>query len=177
MTATVCLDLRAVSPAIRPSGSAGFARAGCTPLTSPAVLDHSRPSLPGGLSRHDRLPVFRHPRRVQASEQRRLLSAGALAVVAPWPAAGPTLTFLQLLLGPTYAAFSGHPPLGIFDPADELVAGQRRDVLPGIECRGVGDQRLAQVSWKLVHRPTGHSRAAHTVTVAGQGSSGRRGSP
>jgi hypothetical protein len=68
-----------------------------------------------------------------------LLSPGALAVVAPWPAAGPTLAFLQLLLGPAYTTFSGHLLLGIFDPADELVAGQRRDVLPGIECRAVGD--------------------------------------
>ena len=100
-----------------------------------------------------------------------LLSAGALAVLASRPAAGPTLAFLQLLLGPANAAFSGHLLLGILDPADELVAGQRRDVLPGIECRGVDDQRLAQVSWKLVHYPTGHSRAAHTVTVAGQGAS------
>jgi len=28
--------------------------------------------------------------------------------------------------------------LGILDPADELVYGPGRDVLPGIECRGVG---------------------------------------
>src|SRR5205814_9874484 len=95
----------------------------------------------------------------------RPLSAGALAVVAPWPAAGPTLAFLQLLLRPANPAFSGHFPLGILDPADELVAGQRRDVLPGIECRGVGGQRLAQISWKPVHHPTGHSRAAHRATV------------
>ena len=85
----------------------------------------------------------------------RLLSAGALAVLAPWPAAGPTLAFLQLLLGPANAAFSGHLLLGILDPADELVAGQRRDVLPGIECRGVGDQRLAQVSGSLCTTPPG----------------------
>ncbi len=99
----------------------------------------------------------------------RLLSAGTLAVCAPWPAAGPALALLQLLLGPTNAAFSGHLLLGILDPADELVAGQRRDIPPGIECRGVGDQCLAQVCWKLVHHPTGQSRAAHTVTVAGRG--------
>jgi hypothetical protein len=98
----------------------------------------------------------------------RLLSAGALAVRAPWPTAGPTLAFLQLLLGPANAAFSSHLLLGILHPADELVTGQRRDVLPGNECRGVRDQRLAQVSWKLVYHPTGHSRAAHRATVAGQ---------
>jgi hypothetical protein len=33
-------------------------------------------------------------------------------------------------------------------------------------CRGVGQQRLAQISWKLVHHSTGHSRAAHRTTVA-----------
>ena len=97
-----------------------------------------------------------------------LLSAGALAVCAPWPAAGPTLAFFQLLLGPANAAFSSHLLLGILHPADELVTGQRRDVHPGNECRGVRDQRLAQVSWKLVHHSTGHSRAAHGATVAGQ---------
>src|SRR5581483_2114733 len=93
------------------------------------------------------------------------LSAGALAVLAPWPATGPTLAFPELLLGPANAALSGHLPLGILDPADELVAGQRRDVLPGIESRGVGDQRLAQVSWKPVHHPTGYARAAHSATL------------
>jgi hypothetical protein len=97
------------------------------------------------------------------------LSGGALAVPAPWPAAGPTLAFLQLLLSPANAAFSGHLLLGIVDPADELVSGQRRDVVPRIECGRVGDQRLAQVCGKLVHHPTGHSLAAHRATVAVQG--------
>jgi len=99
----------------------------------------------------------------------RPLSACALAVLAPWPAAGPTLAFLELLLRSANAAFPGHLLLGIFDPADELVAGQRRDVLPGIECCGVCDQRLAQVRWKLVHHPTGNARTAHRATVACQG--------
>src|SRR5256714_9196 len=102
-----------------------------------------------------------HGNRPERSSRRsgapsRRLSAGALAVPAPWPAAGPTLAFLQLLLGPADAAFSGHFLLGIVDPADELVAGQRRDVLPGIECRGVGGQRLAQVSWKACAPPHRH---------------------
>jgi hypothetical protein len=95
-------------------------------------------------------------------------------MLAPWPAAGPTLTFFQLLLGPANTAISGHLLLGILDPADELVAGQRRDVLPGIQCRGVGDQRLTQVSWKLVYHPTENSRVGHGATVAG---SGRASSP
>jgi hypothetical protein len=97
----------------------------------------------------------------------RPLSAGALSVLAPRPAAGPTPAFLQFLPGPAYAPFSGRFLLGILDPADELVASQRRDVRPGIECRGVGDQRLAQVRRQLVHHPTGHSLAAHRPTVGG----------
>src|SRR3984893_16807471 len=98
---------------------------------------------------------------------RQLLSAGALAMLAAWPAAGPTLAFLKLLLGSPNAAFSGHLLLGILDPADELVAGQRRDVLPGSERRKVGDQRFAQVFRKFVHHPAGHSLAAHKTTLAG----------
>jgi hypothetical protein len=95
----------------------------------------------------------------------RSLPAGALAVLAPWPAARPALAFLKLLLGPANAALSGHLLLGILNPADELVAGQRRDVLPGIECRGVGDQRIAQVCRKLVHHSTGRSLATHRAKV------------
>src|ERR1700689_2654207 len=99
----------------------------------------------------------------------RQLSAVALAVAAPRPAAGPALTFLQFLLGPANAAFPGHLLLGILDPADELVAGQRRDVGPGVERRRVGDQCLAQIRGKLVHYPAGHSFTAHRATVAEAG--------
>jgi hypothetical protein len=87
---------------------------------------------------------------------------------APRPATGPTLAFFQLFLGPADAAFSGSLLLGIFDPADELVAGQRRDVPPGIECDRVGDQRHTQVSGKLVHDPTRNSQVAHKDTLATQ---------
>ncbi len=99
-------------------------------------------------------------------KRRDCLFASALAVLAPWPAARSTLPFFQLLLGPANAARSGRLLLGILDPADELVAGQRRDVLPGIEYSALGGERLSQVCWKLVHHPTGHLRATHSVTVA-----------
>src|SRR5260221_5561316 len=92
------------------------------------------------------------------------LMAVALTVLASWPATGPTLTFLQLLLGPAYAAFSSSLLLGILDPADELVASKGRDVLPGFECLGIRGQRLAQVGGKLVHHPAWQPRAAHAVT-------------
>ena len=54
---------------------------------------------------------------------RRPLPAGALAMLAPRPAAGPALAFLQFLLGPPNASLTGGLLLGILDPADELVAG------------------------------------------------------
>src|SRR5205823_2810765 len=66
------------------------------------------------------------------------LLACAVAVLAPRPAAGSALAFFQLLLGPPNAARPGGLLLGILDPADELVAGQWRDVVPGIEGRRVG---------------------------------------
>src|ERR1700680_180546 len=97
------------------------------------------------------------------------LPTGAVAVLAPWPAAGPALAFLQLLLRPPNAALSGPVLLGILDPADELVAGQGRDVFPGIECRAVGDQRLTQVRGQLMHHPTGHSPSAHGPMVVSRG--------
>jgi hypothetical protein len=75
-------------------------------------------------------------------EERSALFAVALAVLAPWPAAGSTLAFLELLLRPANAAFPGRVLLRVLDPADELIAGERSDVLPGVECRGIGEQRL-----------------------------------
>jgi hypothetical protein len=102
----------------------------------------------------------------------RLLTAGALAVRTPWPAAGPALALLQLFLRPAYAAVSSGFLLGLFDPADELVAGQGGDVPPGVECRRVGDQRLAQVTRQPVDDSARDARGAHTVTVVGD-----RGSP
>ena len=73
------------------------------------------------------------------------LSACAVAVLAPRPAAGPALAFLQLLLGPSNAARPGGLLLGGLDPADELVAGQWRDVVPGFECRRAGQQHRTEV--------------------------------
>jgi hypothetical protein len=93
------------------------------------------------------------------------LTTGAVAVLAPRPAARPALAFLQLFLGSPNAALSRSHLLGILHPADELVAGQGRDVLPGIERRRVDDQRLTQVRRQLMYHPTWHSRAAHMPMV------------
>ena len=84
-------------------------------------------------------------------------STGPLAVRAPRPAARSPLPFLELLLGAADASLSGRLPLGILDPADELVAGERRDVLPCVEGGGIGDQRHAQVAREVVNHPTGNS--------------------
>ena len=89
-------------------------------------------------------------------------------MLAPRPAARPTLAFLKFLLGPADPAVPGYFLLGILDPTDELVPGQRCDVRPGIECGGVGEQRLAQVFRQFVYHPTGHSETAHGTTVTGQ---------
>src|ERR1700733_11775388 len=86
-------------------------------------------------------------------------------MLAARPAARPPLPFLQLFPRPPDTALARSLLLGILDPADELVAGQGRDVLPGVECRGVGDQRLAQVSGELVHHPAGESLGAHEPMV------------
>src|SRR5258705_11633460 len=93
------------------------------------------------------------------------LPARALTVLAPGPATWPALAFFQLLPRPANAALSGHLLLGILDPADELIARQGRDVLPGGECRGGICQGLAQVRGKFVHHPTGHALAAHRARV------------
>jgi hypothetical protein len=93
------------------------------------------------------------------------LFAGALAVLASRPAAGSALTFFQFLLGAADSSLTGRLLLGILDPADEFVARQGCDVLPRGQCRGVGDQRRAEVCGQLVHHPTWHSLGAHAARV------------
>ena len=93
------------------------------------------------------------------------LPAGAVAVLASGPAAGPALSFFEFLLGPADAAFPGRVLFGVEDPADELVAGQRREGFPRGERSGAGDQRSAQVGWHLVRDPARHALADHGTTV------------
>jgi hypothetical protein len=68
-------------------------------------------------------------------------------------------------LGPANAARSGLFLLGILDPADELVARQRRDVPPSIKSGGVGDQHRTQVCGERMHDPTWYPRAAHPASL------------
>ena len=95
------------------------------------------------------------------------LRPGALPVAAARPAARPTLTFLQLLLGPANAALSGHVLLGILHPADELVAGKGRDVPPSVEGRWVGGQRRPQVRREFVDHPARNPLALHGSRLPG----------
>ena len=92
--------------------------------------------------------------------------AGSLAVRAPGPTARPTLAFLQLFLGAANATFPSLLLLGVLNPADELVAGQRRDVHPRLERGGVGDQHDPQIRRELVDHSTGQSLCRHGVRVA-----------
>src|SRR3954453_19940832 len=94
--------------------------------------------------------------------------SAALAVVAARPTARATLAFLQFVLRPPDPPLPSGLLLRILDPADELVAGQRRYVPPGFEGRRVGDQRLAQICGERVNDPARHAlTAAHAGSVAG----------
>ena len=88
-------------------------------------------------------------------------------MAASRPAARAALTFFEFLLGPSNAAITSDLLLGILDPADELVAGQRRDVVPRIERHGVPEESVAQICGELVHHTTGHSPTAHNTKIAG----------
>jgi hypothetical protein len=104
-----------------------------------------------------------------AKKADRRLPTRALPVLAPRPAAGPAFALLKLFLGTADAALSGFFLLGVFDPADELVACQRRDVLPRRERGVVADERGTQVGGKVVDDTARNLLTAHE----GQGS-GRR---
>ncbi len=128
----------------------------CTPV--PAMPSGSRTSpvsLPGSALSSDK-PASGWRRR-----QLRPLAPAALPVLAPWPAARPALAVLQFFLCPANAPLSCRSLFGVFDPADELVASQRRYVIPRFPCRGVGLQRLAQVVGQLVHHPAEDALASH----------------
>ena len=76
------------------------------------------------------------------------------------------MALLQLLTSSNDAAFSSLGLLCVFDPADELIAGERGDVIPSNERRRIGDQHATQVVGQLVHDATGHLFAAHASTLA-----------
>jgi len=93
------------------------------------------------------------------------LLAVEIAVFTSGPAAGPALTVFEFFLRAADATFSCRGLFGVEHPADELVAGQRGDVLPRRERGRVGDQRSAQVGRHLVHDATWYALAEHRITV------------
>ena len=113
----------------------------------------------------DRVPVFDRQteilRRALPQRSRRDATAPSrlppvpLPVLAAGPAAGAAHAFVQLFAGAADAAFAGGLLFGVLDPADELVAGQGGDVLPGLFGFGVGGQLGLKVRGELVDRAAG----------------------
>lgn len=118
----------------------------------------------GVLGRGDLVSRSGHPR-IALSLSLSVALAGAFAMAAAWPTTRPSHAFLQLFLGSADPALSGLLLLCILHPADELVSGERRDVVPSVERGRIGDQRLAQIVGELVHDTTGDSLAAHAITL------------
>jgi hypothetical protein len=78
------------------------------------------------------------------------------------------LALLQLFASSAYATFSGHCPFGVLNPTYELVSSKGCDVHPGVERRGVGNQRVAQIPREFVDDTSRDSLAAHEARVAGE---------
>ena len=97
-----------------------------------------------------------------------LCLARALTMLAAWPAARAALTFLELLLGSPNATLPGGDLLGVFNPADELIACQRRDVVPRRKRGVVGGKCHAQVGWKVVHHSTRDAPTSHASMLSKQ---------
>lgn len=156
-------------PSLPPQHAPTFLGAQQDSLTERATMDSERLT-----SSKWQVELIKHGRREQAASSwdprqtvvHRALLAGALAVFAPRPTAGSALAFQEFFLGSANAALPSRPLLRVLDPADELVAGQGRDVVPGIECRGVSEQRLVQICGQLVHHPTGHFLTGHRTTIS-----------
>lgn len=86
----------------------------------------------------------------------------ALSVRAARPTARSALSPFELFLSSSDAPLAGRRLLRVFNPADELVASQRRDVVPSLQRRRVTDKRGAQVGRKLMNYATGHRYSGHT---------------
>jgi hypothetical protein len=99
--------------------------------------------------------------RRRAGQRAAASAAVALPVLAAGPAARPPLAFFELLLRPADPAFPRHLLLGVLDPADELVASERRDVPPRVQRNPVRTQRQAEILGQRVDHPTRHVCVAH----------------
>lgn len=84
---------------------------------------------------------------------------------AAGPAAGTSDSFGQFRTSSLDATFSSLDKFGAFNPADPLVARERRDVVPGVESRRISRERLAQIGWQGVNRAARYVRVVHSVIV------------
>lgn len=108
------------------------------------------------------------------------LLAGTLAVLASRPATRPALALFEFLLSPANAALSRRFLLRVFDPADEFVPRQRRDVHPGSEGGGAREQRFTQIFGDIVHHAARYALARHARNLEHTGNrrqAPRRASP
>src|SRR5688572_12620761 len=96
------------------------------------------------------------------------LLARAFAVAAAGPTAGTPLALFQFLAGSADASFARLLLPCVLDPADELVAGERCDVIPGSERRRIGDARAAQVCGQLVYNAAWYALVAHAAKFSSQ---------
>lgn len=72
-----------------------------------------------------------------------VLVSGAFAMLTARPATGAPLTFFKLFFGASNATGASGFLLRVFDPANELVSSERRNVVPRLQCRRVRAQDVA----------------------------------
>jgi len=78
------------------------------------------------------------------------------AVRAARPTTGPALPVPQILATPVDALAPGLRFLGGLDPADPLVAGERRDVVPSRQRLWVSQERIPEVVRKAMDNAAGN---------------------
>ena len=77
------------------------------------------------------------------------------AMFASGPATGPALAVAQAFATPEDALLPGLALLGRFDPANPFVAGQRRNVFPGLQRFRISLQRAFQILGKIMDDAAG----------------------
>jgi hypothetical protein len=94
-----------------------------------------------------------------------LLAAGLLSVRTPGPAARSAHALFEFLAGATNAPLAGDRFLGVFDPTDELVASEGRDVVPGHRRGLARRQSLSQILGQLVDGSSWPRDRTHVTSV------------
>jgi hypothetical protein len=89
------------------------------------------------------------------------LLTGSLSMCAARPTTGTALTLFEFFLGPTNPPLACHLLFGVIDPANELIASERRDVPPRIEGGIVRDERATQIGREFMDHATRYPLSAH----------------